>query len=458
MTAPSYGNIRSRDKRSATGGKLLVVAAAVLVACLSPRVAVSQTESPLVYDFGMGARAMGMGQAHIAVCDDVTATYYNPAALANIRRIELSAGFSHLSGDWKTDFYGTKATSEVGSTKLSSLALAYPFPTYRGSLVFGLAYNRTKSFDSDYRREGFNPSYNPSFWPDTLGSGQTVEGPEKNTVFDRGGLSNWTVGVGTDVSAEVSVGGSVSFLSGSYSSTYEYEALWTHGATELYQFQYEEDDADITGWTASVGTVARIGNAARAGFVVNFPQYLTLDGSKYTEEYDPVDDLIYTDEIQFEDKITLPLSFAAGVSAAPVAGLILAADAKYTDWKQIDYYGPIRVGDEYAYRATTSVRLGAEFSVPSTPLRLRAGYFTDPIAFKFIKDYSNKSTRPIAATIDQDGRFFTFGAGLLVEDAFTVDAAWVHGGYEKSLPRSSGVDYSEDRRSDRIFVTTSFHF
>jgi hypothetical protein len=64
----------------------------------------------------------------------------------------------------------------------------------------------------------------------------------------------------------------------------------------------------------------------------------------------------------------------------------------------------------------------------------------------------------VTASIDRDGRFFTLGAGLLVEDAFTVDAAWVHGGYEKSMPRSSDVEYSEERTSDRIFVTTSFRF
>jgi len=459
MTALRCASSGSCGERVATGRRLLVVAAAVLLACVFPRAALCQSlpDIPLVYDFGVGARAMGMGQAHVAVCDDVSATFYNPAGLAQVRRIELSAGFSHLNDNWQTDFYGGKTTSELGSTKLSSLALAYPFPTYRGSLVFGVAYNRTKNLDSDYMREGYNPAY---WWPDF---GGFVEGVEKETAFERGGLSNWTVALGADVSAEVSVGASVSFLSGSSERTYEYEGAWLNSLLEEgSSYYYQSDDADITGWTAAVGTVARIGNAGRVGLAVNFPQYLTLDGSQYYEEAydvtgDGVADEYYTDDIMFEDEMTLPLSFSAGASAAPVAGLILALDAKYTDWKQIDYYGPIRIDNEYAYRATTSVRLGAEFTVPNSPLRVRAGYFTDPVAFRFIEDYSEPGT-VWEATIDQDGRFFTFGAGLLVEDAFTVDAAWVHGGYEKSLPRRSGVDYSEERTSDRIFVTTSFRF
>ena len=459
MTALRCASLDSCNEKTATSARLLAVAAAILLVCVFPRVSLSQSlpDIPLVYDFGVGARAMGMGQAYVAVCDDVSATFYNPAALGHVRRIEVSAGFSHLSDEWQTDFYGGKTTSQLGSTKLSSLALAYPFPAYRGSLVFGVAYNRTKNLDSDYMREGYNPSY---LWPDF---GGLVEGFEKETAFERGGLSNWTVAMGTDVSAEVSVGGSVSFLSGSSERTYEYEASWVNAlAEEANTYYFQNDDADITGWTACVGTVARIGNAGRVGFTVNFPQYLTLDGSEYYEEAydmtgDGVADIYYTDDIVFEDEITLPLSFSAGASAAPLAGLILAFDAKYTDWKQIDYAGPIRIDNEYAYKATTSLRLGAEFTVPNAPLRVRAGYFTEPLAFRFMEDYSTPG-QVWEATIDRDGRFFTLGAGLLVEDAFTVDAAWVHGGYEKSLPSRSDVDYSEERTSDRIFITTSFRF
>ncbi len=462
MTALRCASSDSRSERVPAGGRVLAAAAAVLLICLLPGVSQSQNlpDIPLIFDFGIGARAMGMGQAHVAVCDDVSAIFYNPAGLGQVRRIELSAGFSHLNDEWQTDFYGTKTTSELGSTKLSSLALAYPFPTYRGSLVFGLAYNRTRNLDSDYMRQGYNPSYYPSYWPisDPLLPGETVEGSEKETAFERGGLSNWTVAMGTDVSAEVSVGGSVSFLSGSSERTYEYGAIWTHGTTEVDQYYYQSDNPDITGWTACVGTVARIGNAARVGFTVDFPQYLTLNGTQYTEEYDPVDDVVYTDEIAFEDQITLPLSFMGGASAAPLPGLILALDAKYTDWKQIDYAGPIRIDNEYAYKATTSVRLGAEFTIPYAPVRVRAGYFTQPLAFKFIQDYSNSAPGPVTASIDRNARYFTLGAGFLVEDAFTVDAAWVHGGYEKSIPSVSDVDYSEKRTSDRIFVTASFRF
>jgi len=48
------------------------------------------TETSTGNFYGIGARAMGMGGAHIASVLDGTALIYNPAALSRIRRIELS--------------------------------------------------------------------------------------------------------------------------------------------------------------------------------------------------------------------------------------------------------------------------------------------------------------------------------------------------------------------------------
>lgn len=44
-----------------------------------------------VLAIGVGARAMGMGGAYVAVADDSTASYWNPAGLPGIKHIEVSA-------------------------------------------------------------------------------------------------------------------------------------------------------------------------------------------------------------------------------------------------------------------------------------------------------------------------------------------------------------------------------
>jgi long-chain fatty acid transport protein len=421
--------------------------AALLVLLFVPQNSDGQElpEIPLVYDVGVSARAMGMGQAHVAICEDVSAIYYNPAALAQVRRIEISAGFSHLAEEVETSLFGSDVTSTLGSTKLSSLGIAYPFPTYRGSFVVGFAYNRIRNTDSDYMKYGPVPVYYPDYF------GQ-VSGVEKESIFERGGMNSWTVALGTDVSPEVSVGASVSFLSGGSERTYG-RTVWNMlEGPPVVEDIYKADDADITGWTAALGTVAKIGNVGRIGLTVRLPEHITLDGAEYYEYYDPTDAQYYYDEFLFEDEITLPLSFTGGVSAAPVPGLILAVDAKYTDWKQIDYAGPIRVDNVYAYEATTSLRMGAEFMFPFAPLRIRGGFFTEPLAYRLLPDLTNSGDIWIAE-IDSNGKYVTVGAGLLLEESVTIDAAWVHGGYERSIP-----NYSEKKTTDKIFVTAGYRF
>jgi long-subunit fatty acid transport protein len=421
--------------------------AALLLLMFAPQSSSGQDlpEIPLVYDMGISARAMGMGQAHVAICEDVSAIYYNPAALAQVRRIEMSVSFSHLAEDVETSLYGSDLTTTLGSTKLSSFGIAYPFPTYRGSFVVGFAYNRIRNTDSDFMKYGPVPIY----YLDDYGQ---VSGVEKEGIFERGGLSSWTVALGTDVSPEVSVGASLSFLTGSSERTYG-QTIWNmdEGPPVVEDF-FKADDADITGWTAALGTVAKVGNVGRVGLAVRLPEHITLDGTEYWEDYDPTLAEYYYDEFLFEDEITLPLSFVAGVSAAPVPGLILAFDTKYTDWKQIDYAGPIRIDNIYAYEATTSLRFGAEFMFPFAPLRIRGGFFTEPLAYRLLPDLTGSGDIWIAQ-VDSNGKFFTLGGGLLLEESFTIDAAWVHGGYERSIP-----DYTEKKTTDKLFVTAGYRF
>src|SRR5438067_1224172 len=51
----------------------------------------SGTSSAQFLKLGAGARAAGMGDAFVAVADDVTAAYWNPAGLAQIRQTEVEA-------------------------------------------------------------------------------------------------------------------------------------------------------------------------------------------------------------------------------------------------------------------------------------------------------------------------------------------------------------------------------
>ena len=68
------------------------IALALIFTCFvfGSSVGVAQVEEIAIGNtFGLGARTMGMGGAFLAVADDYTTLYWNPAGLAQIRKFEL---------------------------------------------------------------------------------------------------------------------------------------------------------------------------------------------------------------------------------------------------------------------------------------------------------------------------------------------------------------------------------
>lgn len=83
--------------------RLTLVAIAAAVACAAPLSALLAGEAGssgfLFLRLGNGARAGGMGEAFVAVADDATAIYYNPAGLASLEGVELNLTHS----EWVQD-------------------------------------------------------------------------------------------------------------------------------------------------------------------------------------------------------------------------------------------------------------------------------------------------------------------------------------------------------------------
>lgn len=53
---------------------------------------------------GVGARALGMGGAYTAICDDVYATYWNPAGLTQIEEHQIGSMYAMMSLDRRYNF------------------------------------------------------------------------------------------------------------------------------------------------------------------------------------------------------------------------------------------------------------------------------------------------------------------------------------------------------------------
>jgi long-subunit fatty acid transport protein len=401
---------------------------------------------------GFGARALGMGGAHIAVVEDVSALWYNPAGLAQIRRIEAAGTLAFDRLDREVTLSGKASQVDLRSTHINSIGFAYPFPTYRGSLVVGGAYNRHLDLSSDYLRRGSLPPYGSN---------------EEESIFEEGSLDNWTLGVAGDISPNVSIGASLSYLSGSSTIRNDFD----YGDPMLGYAETAYRETDISGLTGAFGSLVRLGPLARMGFAVQFPQDLDLegvsDGAWTWTNGDSTDSDSYSQS--FLDEVHLPLTLGAGLALTP-SNLILSADVRYNDWTQLRYAGPMWAeitdasGDSVrvdAYRSTVEVHVGAEYMLPVYPVRLRAGFYTEPVAYRLmLTDVYGKVNR--ITEFDPDRAFFTAGIGALFEEVLTVDVAYVHGRFKRTAvqPFAGGLDIvqSEQQTVDRVYLTTSYRF
>ena len=437
--------------------------------------------------FGMGARALGMGNAYGAVSEDIAALRYNPAGLAQIRKIELASGIAHDDTELTTEHFATE-TRDHTNTRFEHVAVAYPVPTYRGSLVVGFGFYRWADLDQKNLKAGF-------LIPPTPGQRGLYE---EESYRRSGAIDAWTAGFGYDVAPRISVGASVTYLtgksredriSGNYRATLSgSEVLLDLGSPSdpddrLFE-EIAEISKDLTGYTAALGFLANPTPTIRVGLVVDLPTRLNYDGVEtfQLEDWEKID--LFSD-IPFEDEITLPLSISGDISWGR-SGILLAGGFRWTDYTQIDFAGEILApgGRKSAYRSVIAAHLGAEIHIPGSPVRLRAGAFTEPLPYRliaadtdfvFIPDDADPVTTDDASIIFQDfptaniitdRKYVTVGAGILLERSVTLEAAFVHGWWERSTPGDyenttmfySTLPTTEKVTQNRLFASVTLHF
>ncbi len=92
--------------RGRTTSSWLSIAPIALV-LLSPAVQASNPGEPgRLLEFGAGARSLAMGTAYTAIAQDATASYWNPAGLAAVRRNEVNVLHTALYGGATYDYLG----------------------------------------------------------------------------------------------------------------------------------------------------------------------------------------------------------------------------------------------------------------------------------------------------------------------------------------------------------------
>lgn len=202
------------------------------------------TSSGTFLRIGVGARAQGLGETFVAVANDPSAIYWNPAGLASLQRRELAV--SHV--EWPADVHFEHITAVLPSRRLGgSIAIQFgilatdiqettelqPFGTGRtftySDVVFGLAYARRWT-------DKLLVGGGVKFVREDLGT--QVGGPSTSaTLFDMGSI--YYLGLGSvRIATSLSNFGSELKPSGSYVSPYTGEQRQYDGFDPPLMFRY----------------------------------------------------------------------------------------------------------------------------------------------------------------------------------------------------------------------------
>lgn len=453
---------------------------------------------------GIGARALGMGNAYTGISDDASAMYFNPAGLGLIKRLEVAGGLDYFNYDNNATLFSNKTNYSSSATNFNQISFVFPFPTLRGSLVFGMSYNKNKDLTSALKFDGFNigsnsmiqymevvkspqdnQSYKYSVPYDLLlsndtGRVSTINGKlnQSGTNLQEGGLESWTFSGSMEVSKNLYVGGSLNINSGIYKSNREYYEDDTKGiytnvetapgipSTKNFTTFYRNDilDWEISGWDLKIGTIYQLSKIARFGATIQFPKKFSI---KETYNFDASStfgnnevklssDLIdyYSDKVEYD--ITTPFVFT-GAASVNVKGLILSGEATLTDYTQTKFSNPKGILAKYIttenknmkelLRAVAAINVGVEYTIPQVGVRVRGGFISQPSPYK-------------GDASDLGKKYLTGGVGFLADETFAIDVAYAHGWW-KTFGDNYGINLSrvyQDVATDKMLVTFSYRF
>jgi tetratricopeptide (TPR) repeat protein len=95
---------------------ILSLAVVLMGQTLPARATSSGGQADEFLSYGVGARSLGMGGAFVAVADDSSANYWNPAGLSQITRKEVSLMQATLFADTAYDYYSFVMPSKKGGS------------------------------------------------------------------------------------------------------------------------------------------------------------------------------------------------------------------------------------------------------------------------------------------------------------------------------------------------------
>lgn len=407
---------------------------------------------------GSGARALGMGGAFIAIADDATAASWNPGALIQLEKPEVSIVGGYVFRTEDNTFGDAPEANDEESVNfgtLNYLSAAYPFTAAGRNMIVSLNYQHLY----DFNRE----------WGFMLNSDDPViTSPIDYDYEQDGALYALGLAYAVQIHPSFSMGVTLNYWGDAIQDNeweQKYRQRWNLdlGGILGYSTTVKNDKYELDGWNANLGFLWHLNSKLTIGGVLKTPFDADID---YTSTLET--ETVYPDQPDFnistssspefsDEELSMPMSYGLGIAYRFSDAFTLAADIYRTHWDDFEFEykddqgdvhksSPITGGDAGDIDPTTWIRAGAEylFIRGKYTIPVHAGIFYDPAPQKGSPD---------------DIYGFSLGSGFVWYDKFSFDVAYQYRfGSDLGKDTITGAGFSQDLSEHTIYSSFVFYF
>jgi len=384
-------------------------------------------------DIGVGARAFAFAGNHVAAVNDLSATYWNPAALAFLPVREFQASFdiartvgvTEASGGGISELPGAKMEDYRDRLRLRGIGAMTAIPTVQGGLTLAATYDSPFAFD-DFSVFGYTGS-------------DGVANTENDVRY--GDLNRWSMAFGVQVAPKVSVGLAVSIVTGEDRTIYDHKE-------DNETLISAEHISNYLGYSLTGGVLYLPADYLKLGFSINMMMSMSVKDTWtkgwYADGYEP-NTYVYNN-IKADRA-----PYGAFGAALTLPWMIAALDVRFVMPYTFILPGET-IDDAQPRNFKMGAGIGLEVPLPvAAPIVLRAGYSIDdrdfyPVVFPSY-DYAyedidwtafeNSSPLGSMHTLSFGAAVFTSGAGFELSYGYQTWGLKTRGSYTLEQTYSS---------------------
>lgn len=425
--------------------------ALLLLLLLAPAPAVAQFKPWYSqYNFAYGAKARAMGNAFVAVADDLTAAFWNPAGLAGLREPEFylaykSTGQDHdyelqdrrLPGD--TRLYNYNFDDRLN--QIDFFAVSAPFRAWRRPCTLAVGYYRYIPYGYKGTAKEVITSL-VGLWP------------AKRTTTEFTGSEGFDVlafSLGVKASRFLSLGVTLQQFFGTGSRN-----VHTQEPDEEYFSNVVEN---LRGRSFVVGALVTPAPWLRLGLAWRSAMKNRLESTVSTWQEDGTGEKFAEASASCQARVTIPEQYAAGLQLRPLPWLDLSGEYSASEWQRgrIENYfdAPRLPYPQLADWASLqnqvrNLRLGAEarLALGQRVLRLRGGWSRER------QLYRNGADAAVYLGSYSLGAGWEFSPWLMLEAAYQRQRA----DYQENGYFNLRVEVPTHFRANVVFLALTYRF